>query len=235
MLTIPRLALQVAAVLFGLGLLASDLGAAVEDPYTPWMQGRPAESVLGLERQAQGHDRWSDWYDCGLAAAAASEHGTAVYSLLRAHHLAPLQEEPLQALRATGIAIPPTWCERLGVLAWPGGGWSGAILLTLAGVVLGLALARRMPGLPTRLGLLALLVAAPGAISCWHDAATPLLAVVEDTSLLDSTGNVIAGIASGTVVHQEDGRPWNGRVLVLANGKRGWLPLTDTQLSLGTR
>ena len=199
-----------------------------DDPYAAWMQGRPAESVTDLLEQASLHQRWSDWYDCGLAAAAAGERGLASYGLVRAHALEPQRQEPLEALRSQGITLPPGWCERLGVLAIPGAGWLGGALVLVAGLVLGLRMTRPLPrGLLTA-GVVCLVVAAPGAIGTWHDAANPFLAVVSDTALLDSTGAVLSPVPAGMVVRQEDARPWDGRVLVLVDGRRGWIPLVDT-------
>jgi len=220
-----RLAL---ALLLLAGLLASRPAAGADDPYAAWMQGRPAESVTGLLEQASLHDRWSDWYDCALAAAAAGQRGLASYGLLRAHTLDPQRSEPLDALRSQGITLPARWSERLGVLTLPGSGWLGGALLLVAGTLLGLRLARPLPSRLVAAGLVCLAVAAPGTICTWHDAANPFLAVVTDTSLLDSTGAELSPVAAGTVVRQEDGRPWDGRVLVLVDGRRGWIPVVDT-------
>jgi hypothetical protein len=214
----------------GSWISAAAMCGAAEDPYAPWMQGRPAESVQRLLAQAQHHNRWSDWYDCGLAAAAAGQRGAAVYSLLRAYRQGPIHHEPLQALRGLGIAMPSSWCERVGVLAWPGNGWYGLVLLSTSGAILGLRVVRPLPRLVTQMAVICVLLAVPGALCSWHDASIPLLAVVDDSSLLDSTGNVLATVSSGTVVRQVDPQPWNGRVLVVAVGKHGWLPVTDTQL-----
>ena len=215
-------------LLVGLAWLAPHAMQAADDPYAAWMQGRPAESVTDLLEQASLHQRWSDWYDCGLAAAAAGERGLASYGLVRAHALEPQRAEPLAALRSQGITLPPGWCERLGVLVLPGAGWLGGALLVVAGLVLGLRVTRPLPRGRVAAGVVCLVVAAPGVISTWHDAANPFLAVVSDTALLDSTGAVLSPVAAGTVVRQEDERPWDGRVLVLVDGRRGWIPLVDT-------
>jgi len=204
------------------------LAAGADDPYAAWMQGRPAESVTDLLEQASLHQRWSDWYDCGLAAAAAGERGLASYGLLRAHALEPQRSEPLEALRSQGITLPPGWCERLGVIADPGAGWLGGALLLVAGLMFGLRVARPLPRGLVAAGVACLALAAPGVISAWHDAENPFLAVVSDTALLDSTGAVLSPVPAGTVVRQEDVRPWDGRVLVLVDGRRGWIPLVDT-------
>ncbi len=204
--------------------------AAPSDPYAAWMQGRPAEAVPALYARARDSRDWSAWYDCGLAATAAGDAGHAVAWLLAAHRFAPAQAEPLQALRTAGAAMPATWCEHLGPAGWPGRGWSGVALLGASGLLGGWWLtsrARRRWML--NLGGLAALVSAPGAAAAWHDARAPFMAITQDTALVDSTGAAVTPVRAGMLVRREPQPPWNGRALVvLEDGRRGYVPLSDT-------
>jgi hypothetical protein len=206
--------------------------AGAGDPYAAWMQGRPQEAIPALLGQAEADQRWTSWYDCGLAAAAAGDPRAAAW-LLTAHHRAPARGEPLVALRAldegAGAALPVQWCERLGPAAALGAGWPEVALLGLLGLGLGWALAaprRRRPG--ALAALAALVLVAPGLSAAWHDRRDGLVAALRDTSLVDSTGAPVAPIAGGTLLRRAPIPPWSGRVLVTAaDGQRGWLPLVD--------
>jgi hypothetical protein len=205
---------------------------AADDPYAPWMQGRPQDAIAGLLASARASGAWSAWYDCALAAQATGDPGKAHAWLLEAHRQAPARPEPLAALRADGGAVPPTWIERLGPIAAPGCGWTGVALLAGAGALLGWwCCSRRRRGGVIASGLVLLAAAAPGAIASWIDAREPLLAVVRDTHLVDSTGATTVAVASGTVVVGERQPPWNGRVLVRTpEGARGYLSLAETRV-----
>jgi len=212
-----------------LALLRCGITAA-DDPYQMWGLGRPQAAIPLLLRQAQQSDRWDAWFDLGVAAAAAGKRGPAVSWLLAAHHRAPERAEPMTALRALGIALPPTWLDRLGPLAWSGCGWPGVVVLAIAALSLGYAcLARRRRGLALTLGLIAGACAAPGQIAAWSDRRTDLIAVVHATRLLDSAGNPEEPVPAGTPVVRDPQPPWAGRLLVtLLDGRRGYLPLADT-------
>jgi hypothetical protein len=208
---------------------------AADDPYASWMQGRPQESLPALRARAEAGGAWSAWYDCGLAAAAAGDRGTATACLLEARRRAPARPEPLAALRELGAPLPPTWCEHLGRLAWLGAGWAGVTLALAAGLVLGwwATRARRSAsgahgGAWPLVGGIAIVAVLPGAIAVWHDAHEPLVAALRDTALLDSTGAATGDVAAGTVAWQAADQPWNGRVLVrLADGRKGWVSAED--------
>ncbi len=203
---------------------------AADDPYAAWGHGRPQDALAGLHQQALSSDRWDAWFDLGLAALAAGRHGEGTAWLLAAQQRAPERPEPRQALRATKIIVPSGWLDRLGPLAIPGLGWSGLVLLTLAGLVLGYAVcARHRRLMPTLIGAGLLLVAAPGRIAWEHDHTRLLVAAVHDTQLYDSSGRPITAVAEGTVLEQESSQIWADRILVhTADGQRGHLPLADT-------
>jgi GNAT superfamily N-acetyltransferase len=228
------LLLGLSAILPGADPTAPPLAPAfaTADPYATWMQGRPQEAIPALVAQAQSDDRWSSWYDAGLAAAAAGDDRAAAF-LLAAHHRAPQRPEPLAALHAylgaDAAALPATWCDRLGPALLPGTGWCLVILLALGGAGLGwaaLAPRRRAAGLAV--ALVAAAAVAPGLAASAHDRRDHLVATLRDTGLVDSTGSPQARVPAGSVLVREDARPWSGRLLVHgADGLRGWLPQED--------
>ena len=202
----------------------------VVDPYTAWMQGRPQEAIPALLARADSDDRWSSWYDCGLAAGAAGDDRGAAW-LLAAHHRAPLRAEPLAALRAldADIVIAPEWSERLGPATLPATGWILVAVLAIGGLGLGWAVAgTRRRGLGVTVAVVAAVVVAPGMVAAWHDGHDGLVAALRDTSLVDSVGTPQAPISGGTVLTREDAAPLGDRILVHdANGHRGWIPQVD--------
>ncbi|MBA2480253.1 MAG: hypothetical protein H0V44_06300 [Planctomycetes bacterium] len=206
--------------------------AAEEDAYAPWMQGRPHDAIAGLQRAARSGGGWGAWFDCALAARAAGDNGRAQACLLEAHRLAPARAEPLAALRLGGATIAPTWCERAGPIAWAGSGWPGVAMLAIAGACLGWwCCSRRRRNAIATLGAILVTACAPGAIAVWLDAHAPLIAVVRDTHLVDSTGAATSPVEAGTVLTREGQRVWNGRVLVQApDGARGFVSLADTRM-----
>jgi hypothetical protein len=207
------------------------LGAAADDPYAPWMQGRPLEAIALLHARAAGGRDWAAWYDCALAAEAGGERGRAAAWLLEAHRLAPDRTEPLRALREGGAPLPTTWCERIGPLAWIGAGWRGVAVLGLSGLSLGWWLGRRGGTGTAFAGFALLAIGAPGAVAAWRDAHEPLLAVVRETALLDSTGGAIGELPPGAIGWRGPQPPWVGRVLVtLPDGKQGYVSLADAGL-----
>ncbi|HYE06627.1 MAG TPA: hypothetical protein VEL07_14010 [Planctomycetota bacterium] len=201
--------------------------AAAEDAYAAWERGDPAASLAALSERAHATDRWDAWLDAGLAAAAAGERGQAAAALLAAHRRAPERAEPRQALAAIGATLPPGWLDRLGPIAWPGLGWSGAALATLAGLALAFGAARRR-GRWIAIGVLAALAAAPGQIASWRDRRVPLAAIVADTHLYDSAGAAGAALGAGTLVERDAHQPWAGRRLVRTpDGAKGYVAAAD--------
>jgi hypothetical protein len=200
------------------------------DPYTAWMQGRPQEAIPALLTRAEADDRWSSWYDCGLAAGAANDDRAAAW-LLAAHHRAPLRAEPLAALRAleADAVIAPEWSERLGPGTIPATGWILVAVLAIGGLGLGWAVAgTRRRGLGITVAVVAAVAVAPGMVAAWHDGHDGLVAALRDTSLVDSVGSPQAPISGGTVLTREDAAPLGDRILVHdANGHRGWIPQVD--------
>jgi hypothetical protein len=203
---------------------------SADDPYATWGHGRPQDAIAGLHQQATASDRWDAWFDLGLAALAAGRDGEGTAWLLAAHRRAPERTEPRQALRAIDVTPPIGWLDRLGPLALPGLGWSGLVLITLAGLPLGFgtcARGRRWAAIAAGAGLL--LVAIPGRVAWEHDTGRLLVAAVRDSQLYDSAGRPIAAIPAGTVLEQESAEMWAERILVHdAQGHRGHLPLADT-------
>jgi hypothetical protein len=213
------------------------IGSAADDPYAPWMQGRPLEAVALLHaRAADAGSDWTAWYDCALAAEAGGERGRGAAWLLEAHRLAPERREPLRALRDAGAPLGATWCERIGPLAWLGSGWRGVAVLGLSGLSLGWWLGRRGGTATAFAGFVFLAIGAPGAVAAWRDAHEPLLAVVHETSLLDSTGAAIGDVPAGAIGWRAPQPPWSGRVLVtLPDGRRGYVSLADAGFDAAER
>jgi hypothetical protein len=218
-----------------LAMLLAATCPAADDPYASWSHGRPQDALPGLLQRATADGGWDAWLDLGLAAAAAGDARATAW-LLEARARAPEREEPRAALRALGATLPTDWFDRLGPLAWPGCGWPGVAALAIAGLALGLALTGRgRRGAGLAVAGAALVVAAPGQLASWHDGAIQLVATVRDTRLLDSAGNPGVAVAAGTVAVREP-QSWPGRVLVLLpDGRRGYLPLADTQAGAGPR
>lgn len=215
--------------LFFVLLCAPQVLTAADDPYAAWGHGRPQDAIAGLHARATETNRWDAWCDLGLAALAADRHGDGTAWLVIAHRLAPDQREPRQALRATDVTLPPGWLDTLGPLALPGLGWSGLVLLSLGGLLLGYAgfARRRLP--PAVLGVGLLLIALPGRLAYDHDRGRLLVATVRDSQLYDSAGHPIGAIPEGTVLEQESTQVWADRILVHdQQGHRGHLPLADT-------
>lgn len=199
------------------------------DPYDAWAQGRPQEAVQPLLAEARAGGRWDVWFDAGLAAAAASDRGTAVACLAQAMRLAPERPEPREALRSLDVALPTGWGDRAGPLALPGSGWSGVILLGAAGLLLGLALTLRR-GRVACLALagMAVFVALPGQAAGWLDGRRTWLGTVRDCSALDSTGTPLRALPAGSLVEQAADGLWAGRVLVrLGDGTMAYLAHSD--------
>lgn len=211
-----------------LALLGLLLGTGVaEDPYETWAQGRPAEALPTLIAQAGDH--WDRWQDAGLAAAAAGDQGRAVACLARAMTLAPEEADPRRALRALGVECPPSWHERAGPLGLPGRGWSGVVLLALAGVALGwAAVGRRHRRSAGFLGAALVVVILPGQLASVVDGQHHWAATVRPTHLLDHAGVPLAPLAAGTLLRLPDRAGWSGRVVVaLPDGREGFLAAAD--------
>jgi hypothetical protein len=137
----------------------------------------------------------------------------------------------VQALAALGSELPPSWSGRLGPLGLPGASLVGPLLLALGAACCAYAAVarRRRPSLD--LGIVLLLIALPGQIARQLDAGRDLVAVVQPSHLLDSTGAPIADAAlpPGSVLARSGDRPWAGRIAVrLPDGRSGWLPVADT-------
>ncbi len=201
-----------------------------DDAYAAWGHGRPQDAIAPLHARAVESDRWDAWLDVGLAALAAGRDSDGTAWLIAAHRRAPERAEPRQALRAINVTLPHGWLDRLGPLALPGLGWSGLVLLTLAGLALGYGLcATRRRGAALALGGTLLVIALPGRLAHDHDQTRLLVVAVRDSQLYDSTGHPVAAVPAGSVLVQESAEAWAGRVLVhdLA-GHRGLLPLADT-------
>lgn len=187
---------------------------APADPYTPWSQGRPGESLDLLLGRARATDRWDAWYDAGLAAAAAGDKGQAVSCLVAAHRRNPTAEEPRAALRALDVPLPATWVERAGPFSIPGRGWFGVGLFALAGIAAGYgALRWKRKGLVAA-GLLLAALATPGVIAALRDSEVPWATLVHDTQALDSTGAPVKSLPAGTLVRKEHDEAWAGRSVV---------------------
>jgi hypothetical protein len=199
------------------------------DPYGPWSQGRPGESLDLLLSRAKATDRWDAWYDAGLAAAAAGDKGQAVSCLVAAHHRNPVATEPRAALRALDVPLPATWVERAGPIAIPGSGWAGVALLGVAGLALGYGAVRWKRRRLVLAGLAVGMIAAPGVIAVLRDAEVPWAAVVHDTQALDSTGTPIKPLPAGTLVQKEQDATWAGRTVVrLLDGQVVLVAAADT-------
>ena len=216
-------------------LLLAGWLAAVESPaYQTWSQGRPGEAAEQLLQAAQDSDDWRTWFDFGLAAAAADRQPLAVAGLVRAHQAAPLQPEPIAALRALSVPVPVTVQERLGLLALPGSGWLGVVVVFIAGLGIGLAIVLpvwRWPGFGAGVVLLAL--AGPGLVAPWLTTADRLLVVVEPVQLLDGTGAPIGPqLPAGSLVERLPREPWADRILVRdpQAGGQGWLAIADNEI-----
>lgn len=187
---------------------------APTDPYTPWSQGRPGESLDLLLGRARATDRWDAWYDAGLAAAAAGDKGQAVSYLVAAHRRNPAADEPRAALRALDVALPVTWVERAGPFGIPGRGWIGVGLFALAGIAAGYgALRWKRKGLVAA-GLLLAAIATPGVVAALRDSEVPWATLVHDTQALDSTGVPVKSLPAGTLVRTEHEEAWAGRSVV---------------------
>jgi len=223
-----RRSFAIVLVMLLFGLLTTIRGA--DDPYATWGHGRPQDAIAGLHQQAQASDRWDAWFDVGLAALAAGRDGEGTTWLLAAHRRAPERPEPRQALRAIEVTPPTGWLDRLGPLALPGLGWSGLVLITLAGLALGYGVCARRARSPAILtGVVLLLLAVPGRVAWEHDQGRLLVAAVRDSQLYDSAGRPVAAIPAGTVLEQESTEVWAERILVHdTQGHRGHLPLADT-------
>ena len=209
-------------------LLCSTLALwSAEDPYAAWAQGRPADAVPALIANAGDH--WDRWYDAGLAAAAAEDRGRAVACLARAMTLAPEEADPRHALRALGVDVPASWHERAGPLALAGQGWSAVIVLTLAGLALGWAVAGRRGQRIAWGGFAVLtLAAAPGLASSVLDSRDTWAGVVRATQLLDHAGVPQMPLEAGSLVRLPTREGWAGRVVVrLRDGREGFVPAVD--------
>lgn len=204
---------------------------AAIDPYAAWASGHPQDAIAALHERALSSQRWDAWFDVGLAAAAAGDKGHAAAWLLIAQRHAPERDEPRTALLANGTPLPPTWCDRLGPVAWPGTGVLGIVVLGLAGLALGWAVAgRKHRGLAVSVGLGALLLGTPGVIAVWHDSHAAFAAIVRDTNLLDSAGNPLGPLSAGTVVERDSNATWSGRsVIALPDGRRGLVAAGDVE------
>jgi len=209
----------------------------VEGAYTAWSQGRPAEAADALAEAARRTQRWDVWYDAGLAADEAGRPGHATAYLLRAYRLAPAADAPRHALLARQAALPPSWSDRLGPLSWSARGSGGLLVLAVGALALGLVCSARFPRRKYLLGGASLLLASaiPGLIAAqidgWHTAR--LAAILQNSQLLDSTGRSLPDgtLEAGTIVRLEERPPWDDRRLVeLADGRRGWLPISATSL-----
>lgn len=213
-------------------LLLLPLMTAAEDPYVAWSAGRPAEALPALHEQAQRTDRWQDWLDLGLCAAAADRRGPAMVWLLEAHRRAPARDEPRAALTALGAPLPTGISQRLGPLALPGSTWFAIPLAVIAGILLGYGLLGRRGRVPALIiGSLALVLLAPGSLAAWLDGRRRWLANAEATHLLDSTGTPREALPAGTLLERLPGDPWNGRLAVrLPDGRSGWVAEVDTQV-----
>jgi hypothetical protein len=205
--------------------------SASEDPYALWSAGHPRQALPALHERAVATNSWDAWFDLGLAAAAAGEHGRACVWLLQARELAPGRDEPRAALLALGETLPASWVERVGPLVIPSRGWIGFSLMLIAGLGIGYALAGRKfrQGTGT-VGIVALALALPGELAVWADARVDLIAVVSDTQLLDSAGQAKHPLPAGTILIRESSTPWSGRWQVrLQDGKRGFVPASDVE------
>ena len=207
------LCLSGGAVQAGTDPLARSVEAPA-DPYTPWSQGRPGESLDLLLGRARATDRWDAWYDAGLAAAAAGDKGQAVSCMVAAHRRNPAADEPRAALRALDVALPVTWVERAGPFGIPGRGWIGVGLFALAGIAAGYgALRWKRKGLVAA-GLLLAAIASPGVVAALRDSEVPWATLVHDTQALDSTGAPVKSLPAGTLVRKEHEEAWAGRSVV---------------------
>lgn len=215
-------------------LMLCSLAARADDAYALWSNGHPREALPGLQDNAIASDRWDAWFDLGLAAAASGDRGRACAWLLRARERAPERPEPREALLALGASLPPSWIERIGPLAVPGRGWLGCALMLVAGLGIGYAIfAKRWRQPAACAGILALCAALPGEAAAWADARIDLIAVVNDTQLLDSTGQAKQPLAAGTILVRESPTPWSQRWQVhLLDGHRGFVPIPDTDPKL---
>jgi hypothetical protein len=217
------------AVVLGVLLLHLSFIEAADDPYEAWGHGRPQDAIAALHERAQQSNRWDDWCDLGLAALAAGRQSDGTAWLVMAHRLAPEQAVPREALRAISVTLPTGWLDTVGPLAQPGLGWTGLIVLCLAGGLLGYAVVGRRRVLPAMIGSGLLLIALPGRLAYDHDRDRLLVVTVRDSQLYDSTGRPIADVTEGTVLEQESEQVWANRILVRdQKGRRGHLPQADT-------
>jgi hypothetical protein len=212
-------------------LCAAFIGVAAADPYVAWASGHPADAVPALEDTARTTGRWDAWYDAGLAAAAAGDRTRSAADLLVAHRIAPERDEPRTALRANGTPLPTTWCDQLGPVIWPGTGVAGIVVLGLAGLAVGWAIAgRRARASVGVAGGVLLILAAPGVVATRHDAQQSWAVIAQDTQLLDSTGTPQQPLAAATLVLRDPAPAWAGRALVtLTDGKRGFVAESDVR------
>ena len=201
------------------------------DAYVAWAQGRPNEAVAPLIATATASDRWDAWLDAGLAAAAAQKRGPALACLAAAHHGAPERSEPRDGLRALGVALPTTWCERVGPIGTAGFGWSGVVVLTLAGLLGGGAWAlRRNRGWALIVAALLVLIAAPGVVAVHLDRANDWVCTVRDTQALDSSGAPQRALTEGTLLQRDNTRNLGQRTLIrLPDGGEAWIATVDLE------
>ncbi len=207
--------------------LAGLLPAATDDA---WAQGRPAETLPALVAEAERTATWHAWQDAALCAAAAGERGQAAAYLMEARRRAPGRDEPRQAMAVLGIAGPVLLTDRIGPIAIPGSGWAGVAVLLIAGLAIGAWImpwrGPRQVWLPV-VAVVALLLAGPGVVAAWIDAADRHAATIHDTQLLDATGAPVTALTAGTVV-EVVGPAWSHRLPVrLEDGRSGFIPAGD--------
>jgi hypothetical protein len=200
-----------------------------EDPYAAWQAGRPAEAIDDLRTRAESTNSWQAWYDLGLCAAAAEQHGLASAALVAAHRRAPWRSEARSALVLLGQRMPASSVAWLGPLAWPGLSWQALMLALLAGASLGSAIyIARHRFILISLGAAASFAVLPGALAAWLDGRTPIAAIPNETSLSDATGRIICNLDAGTVVVLVHDQVWQDRYLVdVGDGQHGYVPVAD--------
>ncbi len=215
-------------------VLACLLGvpAATDDPYQAWAQGRPAESLPRLIDAAATADTPAAWGDAGLVAAEAGRRPLAIACLARSLVLAPLRTDTRQALRVLAVRTPRLWSDLVGPVAHLGSGWTGLVLATAGGLLLGVGLmARHRRKAMLGLGAVCLLACLPGLLSTWRDASLPLAVTRSDCALLDASGRPQRTVAGGSILLHHDRPPWQGKLLVeVADGTTGFLATGDLTL-----